>query len=95
MFLSLTSIQLLHKRAREDIDKYREKKREMKILSYPKGHSCISHLIKIICTTEYLFLEARRFCEAVQMSAKTHRPAPSNDIGYLAICFILTANVWY
>lgn len=44
--------------------------------------------MKIICTTEYLFLEARRLCEAVQMSAKTQRPAPSNDIGYLAICFL-------
>lgn len=44
--------------------------------------------MKIICTTEYLFLEARRLCEAVQMSAKTQRPAPSNDIGYLDICFL-------
>lgn len=69
-------------------DKYREKKKEAKTLSYPKGHSCISHLIKMIRTTEYLFLEARRLCEAVQMSAKTQRPAPSDDTGYLDIYFL-------
>lgn len=44
--------------------------------------------MKIICSPEYLFLEARRLCEAVQMSAKTQRPAPSDDIGYLDVCFL-------